>query len=138
MVKCSTIIDGVADNIGLENTRAARMVSAVVGARTVTNSTSMGGDGGVLREVAHHSFVEKIDICEIDKMIIDATIIGCRVAVDGCRDDRQPSLVAELLGNSATNGDCRALVAEELGNHYCCLSSSSATNYGCREMRSSG
>ncbi|KAL2523422.1 Spermidine synthase 1 [Forsythia ovata] len=74
MVKCSTIIDGVADNIGLENTRAARMVSAVVGARTVTNSTSMGGDGGVLREVAHHSFVEKIDICEIDKMIIDESI----------------------------------------------------------------
>ncbi|KAL2528251.1 hypothetical protein Fot_20852 [Forsythia ovata] len=28
--------------------------------------------------------------------------------------------------------------AEELGNHYCCLSSSSATNSGCREMRSSG
>ncbi|MED6225180.1 Spermidine synthase 1 [Stylosanthes scabra] len=30
-----------------------------------------GGDGGVLREVARHSSVEKIDICEIDKMVVD-------------------------------------------------------------------
>ncbi|CAL0314056.1 unnamed protein product [Lupinus luteus] len=32
-----------------------------------------GGDGGVLREVARHSSVEKIDICEIDKMVIDVS-----------------------------------------------------------------
>nr|GEV85051.1 spermine synthase-like [Tanacetum cinerariifolium] len=31
-----------------------------------------GGDGGVLREVSRHSSVESIDICEIDKMVIDA------------------------------------------------------------------
>lgn len=30
-----------------------------------------GGDGGVLREVARHKSVEQIDICEIDKMVID-------------------------------------------------------------------
>ncbi|KAK4402812.1 Spermidine synthase [Sesamum angolense] len=30
-----------------------------------------GGDGGVLREVARHASVEKIDICEIDKMVVD-------------------------------------------------------------------
>ncbi|XP_019420206.1 PREDICTED: spermidine synthase 1 isoform X2 [Lupinus angustifolius] len=30
-----------------------------------------GGDGGVLREVARHNSVEKIDICEIDKMVVD-------------------------------------------------------------------
>ncbi|KAJ9554539.1 hypothetical protein OSB04_018584 [Centaurea solstitialis] len=30
-----------------------------------------GGDGGVLREVARHSSVEHIDICEIDKMVVD-------------------------------------------------------------------
>ncbi|KAF3431297.1 hypothetical protein FNV43_RR26028 [Rhamnella rubrinervis] len=30
-----------------------------------------GGDGGVLREVARHSSVEQIDICEIDKMVVD-------------------------------------------------------------------
>ncbi|THU70470.1 hypothetical protein C4D60_Mb08t25350 [Musa balbisiana] len=28
-----------------------------------------GGDGGVLREIARHSSVEHIDICEIDKMV---------------------------------------------------------------------
>ncbi|CAA2934834.1 Spermidine synthase [Olea europaea subsp. europaea] len=32
-----------------------------------------GGDGGVLREVARHSSVEKIDICEIDKMVVDVS-----------------------------------------------------------------
>ncbi|KAF1872150.1 hypothetical protein Lal_00033804 [Lupinus albus] len=32
-----------------------------------------GGDGGVLREVARHSSVEKIDICEIDNMVVDVS-----------------------------------------------------------------
>ncbi|XP_068659606.1 spermine synthase-like [Aristolochia californica] len=30
-----------------------------------------GGDGGVLREISRHSSVERIDICEIDKLVID-------------------------------------------------------------------
>ncbi|KAB1207933.1 Spermidine synthase [Morella rubra] len=30
-----------------------------------------GGDGGVLREVSRHFSVEQIDICEIDKMVVD-------------------------------------------------------------------
>ena len=30
-----------------------------------------GGDGGVLREIARHSSVEKIDICEIDGMVVE-------------------------------------------------------------------
>ena len=30
-----------------------------------------GGDGGVLREISRHRSVERIDICEIDKMVID-------------------------------------------------------------------
>ena len=33
-----------------------------------------GGDGGVLREISRHSSVEVIDICEIDKMVIDVSI----------------------------------------------------------------
>lgn len=33
-----------------------------------------GGDGGVLREVARHSSVEQIDICEIDKMVVDVSL----------------------------------------------------------------
>jgi len=32
-----------------------------------------GGDGGVLREVAKHSCVKEIHICEIDKMVIDVS-----------------------------------------------------------------
>ncbi|KAI3883447.1 hypothetical protein MKX03_031912 [Papaver bracteatum] len=32
-----------------------------------------GGDGGVLREIARHKSVEVIDICEIDKMVIDVS-----------------------------------------------------------------
>ncbi|CAN7139678.1 unnamed protein product [Brassica rapa subsp. narinosa] len=32
-----------------------------------------GGDGGVLREISRHSSVEVIDICEIDKMVIDVS-----------------------------------------------------------------
>ncbi|CAH2033752.1 unnamed protein product, partial [Thlaspi arvense] len=30
-----------------------------------------GGEGGVLREVARHASVEQIDMCEIDKMVVD-------------------------------------------------------------------
>ncbi|GAB2280437.1 hypothetical protein Dimus_015069 [Dionaea muscipula] len=32
-----------------------------------------GGDGGVLREVSRHTSVEKIDICEIDDMVINVS-----------------------------------------------------------------
>ncbi|XP_024023875.1 spermidine synthase 1 [Morus notabilis] len=32
-----------------------------------------GGDGGVLREVARHTSIEQIDICEIDKMVVDVS-----------------------------------------------------------------
>lgn len=32
-----------------------------------------GGDGGVLREVERHSSVQKIDICEIDSMVVDVS-----------------------------------------------------------------
>ncbi|KAG7012824.1 hypothetical protein SDJN02_25577, partial [Cucurbita argyrosperma subsp. argyrosperma] len=40
-----------------------------------------GGDGGVLREVARHSSVEKIDICEIDKMVVDVSSSFLRLSV---------------------------------------------------------
>lgn len=32
-----------------------------------------GGDGGVLREISRHNSIELIDICEIDKMVIDVS-----------------------------------------------------------------
>lgn len=34
-----------------------------------------GGDGGILREISRHSSVEQIDICEIDTMLIDVSLI---------------------------------------------------------------
>ena len=36
-----------------------------------------GGDGGVLREVSRYASVEKIDICEIDKMVVDVSYSKC-------------------------------------------------------------
>ncbi|XP_057418778.1 spermidine synthase 1-like [Lotus japonicus] len=30
-----------------------------------------GGDGGILREISRHASIEHIDICELDKMVID-------------------------------------------------------------------
>lgn len=32
-----------------------------------------GGGGGVLPEVARHASVEQIDMCEIDKMVVDVS-----------------------------------------------------------------
>lgn len=32
-----------------------------------------GGDGAVLREISRHGSVEHIDICEIDKLVIDVS-----------------------------------------------------------------
>lgn len=32
-----------------------------------------GGDGGVLREIAKHTGVEEIIICELDEMVIDVS-----------------------------------------------------------------
>ncbi|KAG2707418.1 hypothetical protein I3760_05G147800 [Carya illinoinensis] len=32
-----------------------------------------GGDGGVLREISRHSSVEQIDMCEIDKMVVNVS-----------------------------------------------------------------
>lgn len=32
-----------------------------------------GGDGGVLREVSRHKSIEQIDICEIDKLVVDVS-----------------------------------------------------------------
>lgn len=36
-----------------------------------------GGDGGVLREVSRHKSIEQIDICEIDKMVVDVSSSLC-------------------------------------------------------------
>lgn len=36
-----------------------------------------GGDGGVLREVARHSGVEAIHMCEIDSMVCEVSMYDC-------------------------------------------------------------
>ncbi|XP_023536704.1 spermidine synthase 1-like [Cucurbita pepo subsp. pepo] len=45
---------------------------------SISNPTKVlvigGGDGGVLREVSRHSSVKQIDICEIDKMVVDESV----------------------------------------------------------------
>ncbi|KAK8714782.1 hypothetical protein V6N13_042131 [Hibiscus sabdariffa] len=47
-----------------------------------------GGDGGVLREISRHSSVEHIDICEIDKMVIDASKLFFPELAVGFEDPR--------------------------------------------------
>ncbi|XP_072963173.1 spermidine synthase 1-like isoform X1 [Typha angustifolia] len=47
-----------------------------------------GGDGGVLREVSRHSSVEQIDICEIDKMVVDVSKQYFRHLASGFEDPR--------------------------------------------------
>ncbi|THF94588.1 hypothetical protein TEA_013019 [Camellia sinensis var. sinensis] len=47
-----------------------------------------GGDGGVLREISRHNTVELIDICEIDKMVIDVSKIFFPELAIGFEDPR--------------------------------------------------
>ncbi|GFZ21261.1 spermidine synthase [Actinidia rufa] len=62
-----------------------------------------GGDGGVLREVSRHSSVEQIDICEIDKMVIDVSKqFFPRVAV-GYEDSRVTLHIGDGLHGLSLN-----------------------------------
>ncbi|KAK4376846.1 hypothetical protein RND71_003142 [Anisodus tanguticus] len=47
-----------------------------------------GGDGGVLREVSRHSSVEQIDICEIDKMVVEVAKLFFPDVAVGYEDPR--------------------------------------------------
>ncbi|KAI3938287.1 hypothetical protein MKW92_048182 [Papaver armeniacum] len=49
-----------------------------------------GGDGGVLREVARHSSVEQIDICEIDGMVVEVSKQFFPDLAVGYEDPRKP------------------------------------------------
>lgn len=65
-----------------------------------------GGDGGVLREVARHTSVEQIDICEIDAMVINVSIsISILVWFSSCSNRR-----CKFLGCTNTVSECLALV----------------------------
>ncbi|KAI0502437.1 hypothetical protein KFK09_017387 [Dendrobium nobile] len=45
-----------------------------------------GGDGGVLREVSRYPSVEQINICEIDKMVVDVSVAFLKNAPEGTYD----------------------------------------------------
>lgn len=61
MVKCSSFLVVVGSS---EVTLNFMLQVLVIG----------GGDGGVVREISRHSSVETIDICEIDKLVIDVSL----------------------------------------------------------------
>lgn len=54
-----------------------------------------GGDGGVLREVTRHKAVETIDICEIDRDVIDASIKFLPFTACGFDDPRVTINIAD-------------------------------------------
>ncbi|XP_028220349.1 spermine synthase-like [Glycine soja] len=61
-----------------------------------------GRDGSVVREVAHHSSVEHIDICEIDKMVTDVSRKFFPQLVVGFVDSRVHLHVGDDIYLSAT------------------------------------
>lgn len=56
-----------------------------------------GGDGGVLREISRHSSVERIDICEIDKLVIDVCKKFFPELAIGFEDPRVQLYVADAV-----------------------------------------
>ena len=52
-----------------------------------------GGDGGVLREVLKHPSVEKATLCEIDRAVIDLSLMHYPEIADGCLDDPRADVV---------------------------------------------
>ena len=43
-----------------------------------------GGDGGVVREIAKHSCVQEIHLCEIDQVRGNNIMAGCKVSLCAC------------------------------------------------------
>jgi spermidine synthase len=48
-----------------------------------------GGDGGVLREVLKHPSVRRVDLCEIDRSVIDLSLRFFSDISGGAFDDRR-------------------------------------------------
>ncbi|KAK6160178.1 hypothetical protein DH2020_003559 [Rehmannia glutinosa] len=61
------------DCISVPRVREQELLLRKIGLLAVSVLVIGGGDGGVLREVSRHASVEKIDICEIDKMVVDVS-----------------------------------------------------------------
>ncbi|KAL5059135.1 hypothetical protein RYX36_030739 [Vicia faba] len=58
---------------GYSTTEGVHRIGNGGGVESVDVLVIGGGDGGVLREVPCHSSVEKIDVCEIDKIDVDVS-----------------------------------------------------------------
>lgn len=56
-----------------------------------------GGDGGVLREVAKHSEVERIVMCEIDKQVVEVSKKYLSNSTAVAFDDPRVELVLLML-----------------------------------------
>ena len=54
-----------------------------------------GGDGGVLREVAKHSCVEKIDMCEIDELVVEQSKLFFADSLASSYDDPRLRLIID-------------------------------------------
>jgi spermidine synthase len=54
-----------------------------------------GGDGGVLREIARHETVRRIDYCEIDEMVIEVSKKFLPGLAQGFRDPRVKGYIEE-------------------------------------------
>ncbi|XP_078152770.1 spermidine synthase 1-like [Carex rostrata] len=73
-----------------------------------------GGDGGVLREVSRHSSVEQIDICEIDKMVVDVSKQFFPDVAIGYEDSRVTLHVGDGVAflKNATEGTYDAIIVD--------------------------
>lgn len=62
-----------------------------------------GGDGGVLREVLKHQYVEKVVECEIDKKVVEVCKKYFPDHIKGAYDDKRTTLICEDAFNYLEN-----------------------------------
>ncbi|XP_013653305.2 spermidine synthase 1-like [Brassica napus] len=73
-----------------------------------------GGDGGVLREVARHPSVEHIDMCEIDKMVVDVSKQFFPNVAIGFEDPRVTLVIGDGVAflKNASRGSYDAVIVD--------------------------
>ncbi|PKA46606.1 Spermidine synthase 1 [Apostasia shenzhenica] len=71
-----------------------------------------GGDGGVLREVSRYSSVEQIDICEIDKMVVEVSKQFFPNLAIGFEDPRVNLLIGVAFLKNAPEGTYDAIIVD--------------------------
>ncbi|XP_074349072.1 spermine synthase-like isoform X5 [Apium graveolens] len=73
-----------------------------------------GGDGGVLREISRHSSVKHIDICEMDTMVIDASMMFFPELAIGFEDHRVQLHISDAIEflKNAPEGQYDAIIVD--------------------------